>query len=109
MSDIAQIPSKDQTTYLLGRLEGSMQALTNTVSASASTQAQRDVQHASEHAEFRRDIAMNSSDIAVLKDNKQSEITHRSEAVQKWMVIVGVPAGVIAACSALIWLLTTHP
>ena len=109
MSDIGPIPAKDQTNFLLGRLEGSVNALTNTVAASAATQAQRDLQHEAAHAEFRRDIALNSSDIAVLKDNKQTTTTNRSEAVQKWMVIVGVPGALIAAVGALVWLLTNHP
>lgn len=109
MSDLAPIPSKDQTNYLLGRLEGTITALTETVKASAQEQAQANVVHAAEHAEFRRDISKNSSDIAVLNDNKITNRVNKSEAVQKWMVIVGVPGAAAAAVGALVWLLTNHP
>jgi len=109
MSDIGQIPPKDQTNYLLGRLEGTMGALKDTVVASAAAQAIANTQHEAEHSEFRKTLTEHSAELAVLKSDKQTSATNRSEAVQKWMVIVGVPGALIAAAGALVWLLTNHP
>ena len=50
MSDIGPIPAKDQTNYLLGRLEGSVNSLSSQVATAAEARAQADIRHEAEHA-----------------------------------------------------------
>jgi len=107
MSDIGPIPAKDQTNYLLGRLEGSMNALKDTVTQSSATQAQATTQHELEHAEFRKDIGNLVSDVAVLKDNKTGSSTARSNLFNQimiWITGLGILAAVILQVIQL-----THP
>jgi len=108
MSDIGPIPAKDQTNYLLGRLEGSVNSLSSQVATAAEARAQADVRHEAEHAEFRRDIAENRSDIAVLKDNKIENRQRASDQIQKWFVILGIPAFLIGL-GTLGYYIINHP
>lgn len=93
MSDLPPVPAKDQTNFLLGRLEGSLSALTNTVAQSATAQAAANTQHEAEHAEFRRDIAAVTSDVAILKDNKKSSSSSRAETLTRWGILAAVLVG----------------
>lgn len=106
MSDIGPIPAKDQTNYLLGRLEGALTALTNTVSASATAQGITNAQHEAEHAEFRRTLTEHASELAVLKNDKTVAVSRRSESVAKWVSLIGIPVALVGSFAS--WLLSNH-
>jgi len=109
MSDIGPIPPKDQTNYLLGRLEGSVNALKDTVVASAAAQSVTNAQHEAEHAEFRKTLTDHGNILAVLSDNKSTAQKVTDNRVQKWMVYLGIPTAVVTAGGALVWLLANRP
>lgn len=104
MSDLGPIPAKDQTNFLLGRLEGQLGSLTLTVQQSAATQAAANTQHEAEHAEFRRDIASVTSDVAILKDNKKSMSASRAETLTR----VGILAAVVVGVAGVIVTILFH-
>lgn len=110
MSDLGpQIPAKDQTNYLLGRLEGSVNALKDTVVATAAAQTVTNAQHEAEHTEFRKTLTDHGNILAVLTDNKRTAQRSTDNRIQKWMVYAGVPTTVIAVASIVGWLLTHQP
>jgi len=109
VSDIGQIPPKDQTNYLLGRLEGTMGALKDTVVASAAAQAIANTQHEAEHAEFRKTLTEHASELAVLKDNKQVTQGLIKNRPQWFMVWLGIPAAVLAIIGGIGYLIINHP
>lgn len=109
MSDIGSIPAKDQTNYLLGRLEGTMGALKDTVVASAAAQAIANTQHEAEHVEFRKTLTEHASQLAVLKDNKQVSQGLVKNRPQWLMFYIGIPSAVAIILGGIGYLIANHP
>ena len=109
MSDIGPIPAKDQTNYLLGRLEGSVNSLKDTVVASAAAQSVTNAQHEAEHIEFRKTLTDHGNILAVLTDNKKTAQGTALNRPQWFMVWIGVPSAIAVCLGGLIYLIVNHP
>ena len=97
MSDlISTLNPQEQIILLLGRLEGQVSSLQQSVETASATQANVNAANDSEHAEFRRELAVYGSEIAVLRSNA-------APRAPWWNVAAGL-AAVAAMTLALITL-----
>jgi hypothetical protein len=70
MSDIvSQMKPQDQIIYLLGQIQGELKAVHVSIDAQNSRQAVINAANDSEHAEFRRELATQGSQLAVLSSS----------------------------------------
>lgn len=91
--------------FQLGKLEGKVDA----VLSSQHDQASVNAENKREHDEFRKQLGDHQEAIAVLKDDRQTSRLNRSDAVQKWMAILGIPSSIIALGGVIAWIVSTHP
>lgn len=91
--------------FQLGKLEGKVDA----VLSSQHDQASVNAENKKEHDEFRRQIGEHAEVLAVLRDNRQTQRLEKSDAVQKWMVILGIPSALISIGCIALWVSTIHP